>query len=284
MKGKSRILVLGGSGFLGRFIIEDLKANTDLKLICGDIQPPADPDIEFIHYDLLDPRSSTLIREGRLDFIINCTGQVSRPSGLCFDLNSIGIKYLAEAIEGNETRLIHISSVAVYGSYSHNIKVNERQNPESVYGACKAFAEWQLNERVDKNRLIILRFPNLYGGSQPKGIINYLVKSFLNDESLTFNNDGSMIRNYLNIEDAASVFHQIIDDFTPGTFNLFSNDQYTIKQLISLCEKISGKHLPAIFTQDKPWENIAGFDRTEEQHYQFSFKENLEDYLKSQLK
>ena len=75
----------------------------------------------------------------KFDIIINCTGQITKPFNICLTLNSDGIENLLESMN-KKARLIHISTVAVYGS-SKFCDEKSPLNPESNYATAKAFAE-----------------------------------------------------------------------------------------------------------------------------------------------
>ena len=114
------------------------------EITCGDLVSNGTLNCDYIKLDMLDIKDITkkLIN---FDTIINCVGQITHPFNLCFKLNSIGISNLAKALSGQSARLIHISTVAVYGS-AENCNEESPLNPETSYATAKAFAEQILLE------------------------------------------------------------------------------------------------------------------------------------------
>ena len=114
---------------------------------------------------------------------------MTKPFNLCIKLNSTGLINLAKVLSNKNSRLIHISSVAVYGS-TENCNEDSPLNPETNYATAKAFAEQIILENYNHKYLTILRLSNLYGSNQIKGVFAYLLRSYNSDRKLKFNNDG----------------------------------------------------------------------------------------------
>ena len=154
---------------------------------CGDLVYNKSLNCDYVKLDLLDINNTTK-ELFNFDIIINCVGQITYPFNLCLQLNSIGTSNLAKALSGKSARLIHISTVAVYGS-SENCNEESPLNPETNYATAKAFAEQILLRNNNKERITILRLSNLYGSNQMKGVFAYLLRSYHSDRNLRFNNN-----------------------------------------------------------------------------------------------
>ena len=261
MKDK-KILIIGGAGFLGQTIFS--LNNNGVKLYYADLIPIKGLEDLFIKVDLLKPNCFDNLKIN-FDFIINLTGQVTNPSNLCFELNSKGIKNIIDYVRKCNSKLIQVSSLSVYGSSSTIINEESLINPETTYGCCKAMSEFLIQSYLSLDQFNIIRLSNLYGDKQPKGMLAYLLRSLKNKEQIHFNNDGSLKRHLLNVEDAANLIVNIISNFKPGIFNCSGDDVYSIKELISLIEEISGQKLEVKYSQIKPWENLA-FINSEKLH------------------
>ena len=188
------MLVIGGSGFLGSNVIRSLNSSTAVSVSSADLIEATNCISKFYHLDILDKSNIYSIAKN-FDVIINCTGQITEPIDRCKELNSIGINNICTVANELDIRLIHVSSVAVYGSTSECSEDNPL-NPETVYGELKVNAENEIICSMDINKFVILRVPNLYGNSQKKGIISYIIKSLTSDRKLNFNNDGNMFRTF----------------------------------------------------------------------------------------
>ena len=79
-----RIIVLGGSGFLGSHIIQALQRADMGEVICGDLVSNSSLNCEYVKLDMIEVNDIGKQLDN-YDTIINCTGQVTRPFNLCFN-------------------------------------------------------------------------------------------------------------------------------------------------------------------------------------------------------
>ena len=250
-----KIIVLGGSGFLGSYIVKALQKAEIGDIFYGDIVSNSALNCKYVKLDLLDANDMSKSLDA-YDTIINCTGQITQPFNLCFKLNSIGITNLAKVLLGKRNRLIHISTVAVYGS-AGNCNEESPLNPETNYATAKAFAEQILLKNYDKKRLAILRISNLYGCHQVKGIFAYLLRSYHTDRKLNFNNDGTLTRSFMHVEDCADIIADVVKNRkVTGIYNVKGHETYSVKELIEQFENRFDVIFEKLFSQTLPWENI----------------------------
>lgn len=275
-----KVLILGGSGFLGQSIVNLLGKDAYI----ADIKPPnSTAKQNFIHVDVLD-FSSVLSGIEKFDIIINCTGQITNPINKCFLINTLGIENIVKAILLNpQKRLIQISSVSVYGTNSY-VDEETEVNPESPYATAKAFAEFLICSRLESN-YTIFRIPNLYGENQAKGIFAYLLKSYNSDKKLFFNNDGTLTRYYLHVEDCANVIYNSIVHNIYGIFNIPANDKYSVIELIDFIEKQFNIKYKATFDSIKPIENIDELNCNKFLNKsKYNIKNSVHSYVKTNFK
>ena len=247
------IIVLGGEGFVGKNIIKSLIRQGFQDVTSGSLSPPSSKTIKKAQVNILDFDNLKNVCKP-FDTIINCTGQITKTINNCFLLNSRGITNIAKLCKNNNKKIIQISSVAVYGT-SKFVDENSELNPETPYATCKCYSEYILNNLVPNNNKIILRASNLYGIGT-KGIFGYLYSSYYSDRKLQFNNDGSLSRYYLHVEDFSENIVQIIKKNLFGTFNIVGQEKYSIKELVSLLESSVNKSFNIKYEQAAPLENI----------------------------
>jgi nucleoside-diphosphate-sugar epimerase len=270
--------VLGGAGFLGSALLEGLVGICP-NLFSGDIRPSPIPHIQNIKIDMLDRELLNDALEN-FDLVVNLVGQIADPFYLTLDLNTTGMFNLAEAVRRAGATLVHISSVSVYGS-ADSCDETSPLNPETSYATAKASAERILMNGVDPLDLTILRLSNLYGYGQVKGVVAYLMRSFLGDQQLYFNNAGDLIRNYLHTEDCVGVIREFIQSRERyGVYNIVGQDQYSISELVCLAESIYAIEYETHFTQVAAWENIGSLSGEKmKKLQQGSYKWDLSKYL-----
>jgi UDP-glucose 4-epimerase len=252
------ILLIGGSGFLGKTIFLQLKSN-GFNVHYADLKPIDGFENNFIELDILE-KKSFLKLNSNYDFIVNLTGQTTRPSNLCVALNSEGLSNIIDFVNKNNIRLIQMSTLSVYGSSENKIDENNPLNPETVYGSCKVFSEFLIKKNLKKGSYIIIRLSNLYGNNQPKGMIAYILRSISQNDTLFFNNDGSLSRHLLHVKDASRLIVKILSEFVPGVYNYAGIDKYSVRDLIALSENNLNRKLNVVFEDSKAWENIGQVD------------------------
>ena len=273
----NKVLVIGASGLLGRSLVEYFVSNDfqvgALSRNCNN------QNDKFNNYsvDVLDYEHLEFV-VAQYDIVVNCIGQITNPIHKCVSLNTKGVKNIIDAVKKNGNYLIHLSTVSVYGS-SLAVTEGSHVNPESVYGSLKYFAEYQISQNL--TNYAVLRISNLYGKGQVKGILGYILRSFRNNEkALFFNNDGSLKRYYLHIDDLSSIVKLIIDKRAKGVYNVIGSDLLTIKQLVALCEKALDYCFDVQYEIKRPIENIDRVDNSKlKKQVDYFLQHNIEEYL-----
>lgn len=145
------ILVTGGRGYIGRYIVRKLieEGHTVLNY-CRDMQlPNEEPKNIFVLGDLTDvPRLMSVIREYRVDRIIHTAGQ-SHPGLSCIipmgtvESNIMGtIGVLEAARMCGIKRVVIFSSECAYGEQGNGVvKIENPLIPRTPYGVTKAADE-----------------------------------------------------------------------------------------------------------------------------------------------
>ena len=274
----NKVLILGGSGLLGKSLVQYfINHNFQVGALSRHCKSKNN---RFINYavDVLNYEKLELV-VSQYDFVINCIGQITNPIHECVSINTKGIKNIVEAVKKNGNYLIHLSTVSVYGSLS-TVTEETAVEPESVYGSLKYFSEYQISQNL--TNYVILRISNLYGKFQVKGILGYILRSFHNNEkALFFNNDGSLKRYYLHIDDLTYIIKLILYKRLKGIYNLIGSDFLTIKQLITLSEKVLDYSFDVQYEAKRPIENIDRVDNSKlEEQVDCLLQHNIENYLK----
>ena len=273
----NKVLIIGASGLLGRSLVEFFVSN---NFQVGALSRNCDnQNDKFNNYsvDVLDYEHLEFV-VAQYDIVVNCIGQITNPIHECVSLNTKGVKNIIDAVKKNGNYLIHLSTVSVYGS-SSTVTEESPVNPESVYGSLKYFAEYQISQNL--TNYAVLRISNLYGKGQVKGVLGYILRSFRNNEkALFFNNDGSLKRYYLHIDDLSSIVKLIIDKRVKGIYNVIGSDLLTIKQLVALCEKALDYCFDVQYEIKRPIENIDRVDNSKlKKQVDCFLQHNIEEYL-----
>ncbi|MHB8147281.1 MAG: GDP-mannose 4,6-dehydratase [Vulcanimicrobiaceae bacterium] len=147
-----RALVTGAGGFVGRYLIEALRARGDDVLACGG---PSDAG-DYTRIDLrdIDTLRAALDR-AKPDIVFHLAAQAFVPESIAapletYETNTLGTARLAEAIRSYAQarnampRLVFTSSAEVYGKRDTGdfpLRETLATNPDNPYAASKAAAE-----------------------------------------------------------------------------------------------------------------------------------------------
>ena len=166
-----RVLLTGGSGFLGSFTAEQLAA--DGHVVRALVRPRSDkrvleklPRVEFAAGAIEDPASLVSAVEG-VDAIVHVAGIVKarRPEDF-FQVNAQGTRNLLEAaVQKGVGRFVYVSSLAAVGPSADGSPVRDDAEPRPVtqYGRSKLEAERAVLAVKDKLHVTVLRPPLIYG-------------------------------------------------------------------------------------------------------------------------
>jgi nucleoside-diphosphate-sugar epimerase len=281
----SKILVIGGSGFLGAALFRSTLAMPSAEVYCADLVPPVEKEVTFIKTNLLSGHEVLDLSRIGFDFIVNCSGQVTNPINLCYQLNTSAMTHILQLVSATGAHFIHISSASVYGPAE---AANEETpfNPETPYSCCKAFAEYQITTSLDPQTYTLLRLSNLYGQQQKKGVMSYLFRSLASDRKLYFNNNGSLVRYFLHTDDCAAVIRKVMSEKpVHGIYNLAGPDRFTLKELIALVEHQANVKFESFFEAIAPYDNTLTIDsRKINSALPFEFRYTLEKFVHDELK
>lgn len=175
MNSRTKVLVTGASGFIGRAIIEELKSAPDYCIVSASrSHERIFPEIEHWTHDLLNSRILPNLSE--VDTVVHTAARVHITNDKTNDklaafraTNVTGTKILASAAAAaGVRRFIYLSSIKVNGETTYPglpFTVSDRPAPQDPYGISKYEAELSLREIERKTGLevVIVRPPLVYG-------------------------------------------------------------------------------------------------------------------------
>ncbi|MCP4977528.1 MAG: sugar nucleotide-binding protein [Maribacter sp.] len=212
-EGGKKILILGGSGFIGHAIYKELCSYFDTYGTFNSARRSFEDNQQFYKYDMEEDDIFQLLKKIRPQIIIsalrgNFASQIQAH------------QHIIEYISQNDCRLFFISSANVFDAYSkYPSYENDKTLSESVYGRFKIKVENMLL-RLPKVKSAILRVPMVFGNSSPR--IKEIKNLILNNEPIeVFPN---LIMNVTHDDKLTQQIHYLINQDKSGIFHLGSKD------------------------------------------------------------
>lgn len=274
------VVIFGGAGFIGTNLTLKLARDKDVKLTLVDAEK------EYFVYDLQTiPNINFVIREFNKetnfeeillgqDVVYHLVSNVV-PASSGVDVyheieSNVGVtaKLLDACVRCNVKKVVFISSGGtVYGrEVICPIKETAATNPITSYGIQKLAIEKLLyfyNYKFGLDYRVI-RLANPYGDYQrPNGVLGVIVNFVyraLKKEPIVIYGDGSVIRDYIYIDDAIEAILKIeAYEGREKLFNLGSGMGTSIKVVLEVLEKVLGENLNVTYTQGRAFDVPVNF-------------------------
>ena len=252
-----KILVLGGTGFIGTHLVRSLVASGKRVRVLsrtGKDQCQFVHDVEYRQVDLSD---STGIAEALVDIdivvhLISTTVPTTANLDPIADIkgNLLGTVQLLKMMHSVGTsRLVYLSSGGtVYGDPRLiPTPENHERNPLSSYGIVKVAIEnyIEMFSALYGLDALVIRASNPYGPYQGhfgvQGVIPTFFQRIIAGDEIRIWGDGSTIRDYLYISDLVSLIERGINKNLTGVYNAGSGQGVSLIDVLSLVEEISGR-------------------------------------------
>ncbi len=251
-----KVLVLGGNGFLGSHIVEELLLSGHEVSIFDRVASKSVLLNANIHYYLGDFSDSVLISEAleNVDCVIHSISTTvpstsNRNPTLDIQQNLITTVNLLECMtRAKIKKIIYLSSGGtVYGT-PKQLPVTEQHSlhPICSYGVVKVAIENYIGMFKELYGLkpIILRPSNPYGTRQGHAGVQGALSTFLFNtiakKPITIWGDGEIQRGYIYVKDMAVLCRLAVESDAEGTFNVCSGKSHSLNQLLTFIESATG--------------------------------------------
>lgn len=275
------VFVTGGAGYIGSICTEEL-------LNAGHTVTVYD-DLSEGHRSAVDPRAKLVLGQPDKEGDLLKAVQAVRPEAILhFAANALvgesmtnpakyfqnnvvnGLKLLNAAVECGVKKFVFSSTCATYGP-PDRVPMTEDlpQRPINPYGESKLMFERMLHWYHELRGLefVAFRYFNAAGASEKYGehhrtethLIPNVLKVPLGQAKQCEiygsdypTPDGTCIRDYIHIVDLAQAHILALEPGKQGFYNLGNGDGYSVRQVIQMCEKVSGVKIPAVEKSRRP--------------------------------
>jgi nucleoside-diphosphate-sugar epimerase len=277
----SKILVCGAGGFIGGHLAIRLMEEGH-ELICADIKPK---ELWFQYFeknknfslDLKDHNNCLKVSE-EVDFVFNMAcnmggmGFIENNKAECMLSVLINTNMLRACLHHKIKKYFFSSSACVYnGSKQENTFIEGLKEsdaypaePEDGYGWEKLFSERMCRHFTEDFGLDtkVARYHNVYGPlgtfdggreKAPAALCRKIINAKLNKKNeIEVWGDGNQTRTFMYIDDCIEGTKKIFENKSNEVFNLGSDEQVSINQLIDIIEDIAAVKLKRKYLLDKP--------------------------------
>lgn len=268
----SKILVIGGAGFIGSHVVAELLRTDIGQVVIYDNF--ARGKRSNVARALEDPRCSIYPNGGDIRDVDVLDSAMKGMDGVihlaamwllhckdyprtAFHVNVEGTFNVLEACVRNDIkRLVYSSSASVYGDATE-VPMTERHpfNNRNFYGATKIAGEAMCRAFHDRYGLsyVGLRYMNVYGPHQDQtaaytGVIPIMLNKIDANEAPVINGDGSQAYDFVTAQDAArcnvlALRSDIDDEF----YNVGTGVQTSIRELCNMILELKGSDLKVTY-------------------------------------
>tara|TARA_B110000003_G_scaffold275948_1_gene320147 strand:+ start:2328 stop:3311 length:984 start_codon:yes stop_codon:yes gene_type:complete len=306
----ANVLVIGGAGFIGSFVVSELLKHDINKVIIYDNFTRG--KYNNINESLKDSRCSVFPLGGDLrevdilnaamkdiDYVFHLAAMwllhCKDFPRTAFDVNITGTFNVLEAcVNNNVKKLIYSSSASVYGD-AIEVPMTEDHpfNNKNFYGATKVAGEAMTTAYNDRYGLEVigLRYMNVYGPGQDQhavytGVVPIMLNKIEAGEQPIINGDGSQAYDFIYVEDVARSNIAALESSVKHDFyNVGTEIQTSIKELCDTIlmlknSSLKVKYIP--YSQDDARalvQNRIGSRKKAEEEINFKYKFSLKDGL-----
>jgi nucleoside-diphosphate-sugar epimerase len=245
-----RALITGISGFTGHYMAAELSAAGYRVFGLGSI---ASDQPDYFNVDLLDLSAlSAVMAQVRPHVVIHLAAIAYVGHGdanAFYQVNLVGSRNLLEALSHSgmmPDAVLMASSANVYGN-SREGRLDELTplNPANDYAVSKAAMEFMARLWLDKLPVILVRPFNYTGVGQGENfLLPKIVKHFKEKAPVLELGNLDVWRDFTDVRALVKAYMGLINSAAAGqTVNVCSGKTYSLREVVAMCEVITGHHL-----------------------------------------
>jgi len=208
LKGK-KVIVVGGNGYLGSFLVKALKEQEANVFIISRNCKASDSQfiVDITNFD----ETNNIIQKIKPDIVYHLAANISRNRDFSIyenmaAVNVQGTLNILKSLEGIDAHFIFTSSSEIYGNNESPFHENQLPKPVSPYSLSKVNAEMLIQTYCinHQKKFTNLRVFNFYGEHMPEEFfIPQMINSLKNEEDFLMTK-GEQVRDFLYVSDVVS--------------------------------------------------------------------------------
>lgn len=241
-----RVLVTGGSGFVGSRLIESLARDHEVWVV-GRTRVQSGPPVNWVDWDMASPLGAGTL-PGRLDCVVHLAQsrdyRLFPESAVSIARVNVGatLELLDHARKAGVKRFVFASSGGVYGGSDVPIREDAHVRPPDFYLATKVASETLANTYRSLFDVVNLRLFFVYGrGQGPDRFITRLVRRVLAGEPVILYGPDGIRVNPVHVADVVRVVAASLVLNGSHVVNVAGPDVLTLRQLTELIAEHIGR-------------------------------------------
>ena len=264
-----QIFITGGAGFIGIHLCKKLLEQNHIVTVFDNFENSSKTHFISMFKDSVTVISGDIANYSLLhtsmknhDIVIHLAAKINIPDSIInpestFDTNVKGTQNVLDALLSNHiSKIVSLSSAAVYLDTISKIAEFSKTIPSSPYGASKLEMEKKINHFTVQYKIqsIILRLFNVYGDGQSieyAGVITQFREKINQNLPLIIYGDGSAMRDFIHVNDVVIAIILAMNSSESNTYNIASGTSTSIVDLAKIMITLSGKPLDIIFKPER---------------------------------
>ena len=222
-----KILIIGGSGFIGSAVSSILKKNNFITIM--DQKKPKINNVKFIKGNFYNStKIDKLIKNNQIIIIFAAVSNINyanKNTIKTIEQNTLAITQIIEKIRAckEKKKFFFPSSIYVHGENSDIYTISKLASELIIKSLCKKY----------KINYTIARLPTVYGTfNRDEDAISIFVKKALNNENIIIHGTGKQQRNFMHSEDVANAINFLLTkNYNNKIISLLSDQTLDISKL-----------------------------------------------------
>jgi len=266
-----KVLVTGGAGFIGSYVVDALIKNGAEVLVIDNLstgrRENLNPKAKFYEMNIADLNIKDIFEKEKPEIVYHFAFNVLVPKSVenpLIDMDSISgsLNVLINSQKSGVKKVIFSSSGFIYGNTDKlPVKETEPVDPISPYVVAKYAVENYLKffNKAYNLPYVIFRNAAVYGPKQITGAMADYIRKLKSDTQAEIWGDGNKTRDYVFIDDVVKanlLALDLPDNFSDPVFNIGSGKETTLNELYKKIAFLLGKEAKPIYHPERPGEQI----------------------------